>query len=77
MNRVKKMNLDRKVRYVFNDKKDRDLADMVTNHYGSFINNTWDMKEALKFDQIVDECDLTVSQFLKKKWKRSRNARKA
>ena len=66
------MNLDRKVRYIFNDKKDSDLADMVTNYYGSFINNTWDMKEALKFDQIIDECDLTVSQFLKKQWKRGK-----
>lgn len=70
--RVKKLNLDRKVRYIFNDKKDSDLADMVTNYYGSFINNTWDMKEALKFDQIIDECDLTVSQFLKKQWKRGK-----
>lgn len=70
--KVKKLNLDRKVRYIFNDKKDSDLADMVTNHYGSFIGNTWNMKEALKFDRIVDECDLTVSQFLKKQWKRGK-----
>jgi hypothetical protein len=72
MNKVKRMNLDRKVRYIFNNKKDSDLADMVTNHYGSFIGNTWNMKEALKFDRIVDECDLTVSQFLKKQWKRGK-----
>ena len=70
MARVKKMNLERKVRYIFNDKKDEDLAELVGDYYGSFFNNTWDLKEAKKFDKIIDECGLTVEQFLKKKWKR-------
>jgi len=73
MMKVKKLNLERKVRYIFNDKKDSDLADMVTNHYGSFIDNTWNMKEAIKFEKIIDECDLTVNEFLQKKWKRNKN----
>ena len=70
MQRVNKVNLERKVRYIFNDKKDTDLVDLVVNHYGSFINESWNLKEAEKFDKIIDECGLTVEQFLKKKWKR-------
>ena len=70
MPRVSKMNMERKVRYIFNDKKDTALVDLVVNHYGSFINESWNLKEAKKFDKIIDECGLTVEQFLKKKWKR-------
>ena len=70
MPRVSKVNMERKVRYIFNDKKDTALVDLVVNHYGSFINESWDLKEAKRFDKIIDECGLTVEQFLKKKWKR-------
>ena len=70
MPRVSKMNMERKVRYIFSDKKDTALVDLVVNHYGSFINESWNLKEAKKFDKIIDECGLTVEQFLKKKWKR-------
>ena len=75
MTKVNKLNLERKVRYIFNDKKDSALVDLVVNHYGSFIDNTWDLKEANKFDKVINECGLSVEQFLKKKWKRSQNAR--
>ena len=53
MTKVNKLNLERKVRYIFNDKKDSALVDLVVNHYGSFIDNTWDLKEANKFDKVI------------------------
>lgn len=70
MQKVIKLNLDRKVRYIF-DKHTPEyelLCEKVLDHYGSFINNSWTMEDVNKFHSVVRKCGMSVSEFISADW---------
>lgn len=70
MDKVVKVNLDRKVRYIFdkNNEESIKLSDMVMDHYGSFFGNSWTVDDVNKFHKILRTCGMSVSQFLSTDW---------
>jgi len=74
--KIVKINLTKKIRYLFDKPpsktSDADLRmqDMVMDHFGSFINNSWDMSDQKRFDDILDNSGLTIEEFLSKDWPR-------
>ena len=72
MPKIVKLNYDRKVRYLY-DKDTEEcnrLADEVMNHYGQFLETPhgWWMEDIKRFQKILRECGLSVSEFLRKEF---------
>ena len=68
--KVVKLNLDRKVRYIFDrhTPEYEALCDKVMDHYGSFFNHSWTMVEVNKFHKTLRECGMSVSEFISTDW---------
>lgn len=72
MDKIVKVNLDRKVRYIF----DRDtpeyhkLCEIVMDHYGSFLStaHSWYMDDLKKFHKTLRDCGMSVSEFCSTDW---------
>lgn len=76
MPKIVKINLTKKIRYLFDKPPsktpdgDLRMQDMVMDHFGSFINNSWDMSDQKRFDDMLDNSGLTIEEFLSKDWPR-------
>ena len=76
MPKIVKINLTKKIRYLFDKapsktpEADIRMQDMVMEHFGSFINNCWDMSDQKRFDDMLDNSGLTIEEFLSKDWPR-------
>ena len=70
MSKVIKLNFDKKVRYIFDNETEENtqLGEKVLNHFGSFIDNSWEMSDLKRFHKVLRECGLSVSEFLSKEW---------
>ena len=70
MPKIVKLNFTKKVRYIFDKETEENiqLGEKVTNHFGSFINNSWEMSDVKRFHKTLRECGLSVEEFLSKKW---------
>lgn len=70
MPKIVKLNFTKKVRYIFDKDTEENLqlGEKVTNHFGSFIDNSWDMSDVKRFHKALRECGLSVEEFLAKKW---------
>ena len=70
MNKIVKLNYDRKVRYIFDKETDelKQLGEKVVDHFGSFINHSWVMDDVKRFHKTLRECGLSVSEFLSTEW---------
>lgn len=70
MNKIVKLNFDRKVRYIFDKETEEhhQLGEKVVDHFGSFINHSWVMDDVKRFHKTLRECGLSVSEFLSKDW---------
>jgi hypothetical protein len=70
MPKIVKLNFTKKVRYIFDKETEENLqlSEKVTNHFGSFIDNSWDMSDVKRFHKTLRECGLSVEEFLAKKW---------
>ena len=70
MSKVIKLNFTKKVRYIFDKETEENaqLGEKVLNHFGSFIDNTWEMTDVKRFHKTLRECGLSVEEFLAKKW---------
>lgn len=70
MPKIIKLNFTKKVRYIFDKETEENLqlSEKVTNHFGSFIDNSWDMSDVKRFHKTLRECGLSVEEFLAKKW---------
>ena len=70
MPKIIKLNFTKKVRYIFDKETEENiqLGEKVTNHFGSFINNSWEMSDVKRFHKTLRECGLSVEEFLSKKW---------
>ena len=70
MPKIIKLNLDRKVRYVF-DRPGEDyerLGEMLLDHYGSFFDHSWSMDDVNKFHKLLRTCGMSVSEFVSTDW---------
>lgn len=72
MPKIVKLNYDRKVRYLF-DKDTEEcirLSNEVMDHYGQFLEtpNGWWMEDIKRFQKILRECGLSVSEFLREEF---------
>jgi hypothetical protein len=70
MSKVIKLNFTKKVRYIFDKETEENfqLGEKVTDHFGSFINNSWEMLDVKRFHKTLRECGLSVEEFLSKEW---------
>lgn len=70
MPKIIKLNFTKKVRYIFDKETEENLqlSEKVTNHFGSFIDNSWEMSDVKRFHKTLRECGLSVEEFLAKKW---------
>jgi hypothetical protein len=70
MSKIIKLNFTKKVRYIFDKETEENaqLGEKVLNHFGSFIDNTWEMTDVKRFHKTLRECGLSVEEFLAKKW---------
>lgn len=70
MSNIIKLNFTKKVRYIFDKETEENaqLGEKVLNHFGSFIDNTWEMTDVKRFHKTLRECGLSVEEFLAKKW---------
>lgn len=70
MSKIVKLNFTKKVRYIFDKETEENvqLGQKVTNHFGSFIDNSWEMSDVKRFHKALRECGLSVEEFLAKKW---------
>ena len=70
MTKIIKLNFTKKVRYIFDRETEENLqlGEKVTNHFGSFIDNSWEMSDVKRFHKALRECGLSVEEFLAKKW---------
>lgn len=70
MSKVIKLNFAKKVRYIFDKETEENvqLGEKVLNHFGSFIDNSWEMSDLKRFHKVLRECGLSVSEFLAKEW---------
>lgn len=70
MSKVIKLNFAKKVRYIFDKETEENaqLGEKVLNHFGSFIDNSWEMSDLKRFHKVLRECGLSVSEFLSKEW---------
>ena len=70
MTKIIKLNFTKKVRYIFDKETEENaqLGEKVLNHFGSFINNSWEMSDLKRFHKVLLNCGLTVEEFLSKDW---------
>lgn len=70
MPKIIKLNFTKKVRYIFDKDTEENLQlrEKVIDHFGSFIENSWDMSDVKRFHKALRECGLSVEEFLVKKW---------
>ena len=70
MPKIIKLNFTKKVRYIFDKETEENvqLSEKVTDHFGSFINNSWEMSDVKRFHKALRECGLSVEEFLAKTW---------
>lgn len=70
MSKIVRLNFTKKVRYIFDKETEENvqLGQKVTNHFGSFIDNSWEMSDVKRFHKALRECGLSVEEFLAKKW---------
>ena len=70
MSKVIKLNYTRKVRYIFDKETEENtqLCEKVLDHFGSFIDNSWEMSDLKRFHKVLRDCGLSVSEFLSKEW---------
>ena len=70
MSKVIKLNFTKKVRYIFDKETEENaqLGEKVLNHFGSFIDNSWEMTDVKRCHKTLRECGLSVEEFLAKKW---------
>ena len=70
MPKIVKLNFTKKVRYIFDKETEENaqLGEKVLNHFGSFIDNSWEMTDVKRFHKTLRECGLSVEEFLAKKW---------
>jgi hypothetical protein len=70
MPKIVKLNFTKKVRYIFDKETEENLqlSEKVTDHFGSFINNSWEMSDVKRFHKTLRECGLSVEEFLSKGW---------
>jgi len=70
MTKVIKLNFAKKVRYIFDNENEENvqLGEKVLNHFGSFIDNSWEMSDLKRFHKVLRDCGLTVEEFLSKDW---------
>jgi len=72
MEKIVKLNYDRKVRYIF-DKDTLEcerLCEIVMEHYGQFLNppHGWDMAVHRLFMKELRSCGLSVDEFISKEY---------
>jgi hypothetical protein len=79
MSKVIKLNFSKKVRYIFDKETDENaqLGEKITDHFGSFIDNIWEMSDVKRFHKVLRECGLTVEEFLSKEWESTKPKKKA
>lgn len=70
MSKIAKLNFTKKVRYIFDKETEENdqLGEKITDHFGSFIDNIWEMSDVKRFHKILRECGLSVEEFLAKDW---------
>ena len=70
MSKVIKLNFAKKVRYIFDKETEENvqLGEKVLSHFGSFIDNSWEMSDLKRFHKVLRDCGLTVEEFLSKDW---------
>ena len=53
MPKIVKLNFTKKVRYIFDKETEENLqlCEKVTDHFGSFINNSWEMSDVKRLSQ--------------------------
>ena len=70
MPKIIKLNFTKKVRYIFDKDTEENLQlrEKVIDHFGSFVDNSWDMSDVKRFHKALRECGLSVEEFLAKKW---------
>jgi len=70
MSKIIKLNYTKKVRYIFDKETEENdqLGEKITDHFGSFIDNIWEMSDVKRFHKILRECGLSVEEFLAKDW---------
>ena len=70
MPKIVKLNFTKKVRYIFDKETEENaqLGEKVLDHFGSFIDNSWEMTDVKRFHKTLRECGLSVEEFLAKKW---------
>lgn len=61
LQRVKKLNYERKVRYCLDDD---DFCGILVEAWGKRLNNVWTMADVYEFHDAVTESSLSVSNFL-------------
>lgn len=70
MTKIIKLNFAKKVRYIFDKETEENtqLGEKVLDHFGSFIDNTWEMTDLKRFNKVLRDCGLSVEEFLGKEW---------
>ena len=78
MSKIVKLNYTKKVRYIFDKETEENyqLGEKITDHFGSFIDNIWEMSDVKRFHKALRECGLSVEEFLAKDWISSRPKKK-
>lgn len=61
LQRIKKLNYDRKVRYCLDDD---DFCGILVEAWGERLNNVWTMVDVYEFHEAVTSSSLSVSKFL-------------
>lgn len=61
LQRVKKLNYERKVRYCLDDD---DFCGILVEAWGKRLNNVWTMDDVVEFHDAVTSSNLSVSNFL-------------
>tara|TARA_Y100000385_G_scaffold194428_1_gene201252 strand:- start:423 stop:791 length:369 start_codon:yes stop_codon:yes gene_type:complete len=79
MSKIIKLNYTKKVRYIFDKETEENdqLGEKITDHFGSFIDNIWEMSDVKRFHKALRECGLSVEEFLAKDWISSTPKKKA
>ena len=79
MSKIVKLNYTKKVRYIFDKETEENyqLGEKITDHFGSFIDNIWEMSDVKRFHKALRECGLSVEEFLAKDWISSTPKKKA
>ncbi len=79
MSKIVKLNFTKKVRYIFDKETEENdqLGEKITDHFGSFIDNIWEMSDVKRFHKALRECGLSVEEFLAKDWISSTPKKKA